>query len=137
MDAYTDQYFGFIRPEFVSILIDSNDDVVGFGISLPNLTRALQKCNGRLFPFGFLHLLKAIRRNDVVDMYLIGVRPDYHGKGVTALIFYELHKAYIQHGIRLTISSNQLEENAKALTIWKNFENRQHIRRRCWVRHFS
>jgi GNAT superfamily N-acetyltransferase len=137
MDAYTKQYFGFIRPEFVSILIDPNDDVVGFGISMPNLTKALQKCNGRLFPFGFIHMLKAIRKNDIVDMYLIGVRPDYHGKGVLALVFHQLHKAYIKHGIRLTISSNQLEENAKALTIWKNFESRQHIRRRCWVRHFN
>lgn len=137
MDAYTKQYFGFIRPEFVSILIDSDDDVVGFGISMPNLTKALQRCNGRLFPFGFLHILNAIRRNDVVDMYLVGVRPDFHGKGVTALIFHELHKAYIKYGIRLAISSNQLEENAKALTIWKNYESRQHIRRRCWVRHFN
>ncbi len=137
MDAYTKQYFGFIRPEFVSILIDEKDDVVGFGISMPNLTKALQKTNGHLFPFGFLHILKAIRKNDVIDMYLVGVRPDFHGKGVTALIFNELHKAYIKHGIRLTISSNQLEENAKALTIWKNFPSRQHIRRRCWVRHFN
>jgi GNAT superfamily N-acetyltransferase len=110
---------------------------VGFGISIPNLTRALQKSNGRLFPFGFLHLLKAIRTNDIVDMYLVGVRPDFHGKGITALILHELHKNYIKHGIKLAISSNQLEENAKALTIWKNYEHRQHIRRRCWVRHFD
>jgi GNAT superfamily N-acetyltransferase len=137
MDAYTKQYFGFIRPEFVSLLIDEKDDVVGFGISLPNLTYALQKCNGYLFPFGFIHLLRAIRKNDIVDMYLVGVRPDFHGKGVTALIFNELHKAYIKHGVRLAVSSNQLEENAKAITIWKNFENRQHIRHRCYVRHFS
>jgi len=137
MDAYTKQYFGFIRPEFVSILIDGNDDVVGFGISMPNLTKALQKCNGHLFPFGFLHILKAIRKNDIVDMYLIGVRPDYHGKGILAVVFNELNKAYIRHGVKFTISSNQLEENAKALTIWKNFESRQHIRRRCWVRHFN
>lgn len=137
MDAYTKQYFGFIRPEFVSILIDEKDDVVGFGISMPNLTRALQKCNGRMFPFGFIHLLNAIRKNDVVDMYLVGVRPDYHGKGITSLIFIELHKAYNKYGVKKAVSSNQLEENAKALTIWKNFPNRQHIRRRCWVRHFN
>ena len=137
MDAYTDQYFGFIRPEFVSMLVDVNDDVVGFGISLPNLTKALQKSNGRLFPFGFLHLLKAMKKNDLVDMYLVGVRPDYHGKGVTAMIFNQLHQAYLKYGVKFTISSNQLEENAKALTIWKNFEHRQHIRHRCYIRQFN
>lgn len=137
MNMYTEQYFGFIRPEFVSFVIDQHDDVVGFGISLPNLTRALQKCNGYLFPFGFLHLLRAIRKNDIIDMYLLGVHPEYQGKGVAALFFNEMHQAYIRYGIRKAISSPQLMDNTKALTIWKNFEYRQHIRRRCWIRHFS
>ncbi len=137
MDAYTDQYFGFIRPEFVCILLDPEDQVVGFGISMPNLTKALQKCNGRLFPFGFIHILRAIRKNDTVDMYLVGVRPDYHGKGVAALIFEQLHRAYLKYGVKRTISSNQLEENAKALTIWKNYDHRLHSRRRCWIKHFD
>lgn len=136
MDAYTEQYFGFIRPEFVSILIDPNDDVIGFGVSIPSLTKALQKCNGRLFPFGFLHLMKAMRKNDLIDMYLVGIRPDYQGKGVLALIFLELHKAYLKHGIRKAVASPQLEENARAVTIWKNYEGRQHIRRRCFIRHW-
>jgi len=137
MDAYTKQYFGFIRPEFVSILLDEKDDVVGFGISLPNITHALQKCNGKLFPFGFIRVLNAIRNNDTVDMYLVGIRPDYHGKGIAAIIFRDLQKAYIQYGIKKTVSSNQLENNLKALNIWKSFESREHIRRRCWIRHFT
>jgi len=137
MNMYTEQYFGFIRPEFVSFVIDQHDEVVGFGISLPNITRALQKCNGYLFPFGFLHLLRAIRKNDIIDMYLLGVHPEYQGKGVAALFFNEMHQAYIRYGIRKAISSPQLMDNTKALTIWKNFEYRQHIRRRCWIRHFS
>ena len=104
---------------------------------MPNLTKALQKCNGRLFPFGFIHILRAIRKNDTVDMYLVGVRPDYHGKGVAALIFEQLHRAYLKYGVKRTISSNQLEENAKALTIWKNYDHRLHSRRRCWIKHFD
>ncbi|HTX87450.1 MAG TPA: hypothetical protein VMC08_00545 [Bacteroidales bacterium] len=137
MDAYTEQYFGFIRPEFVSIIIDEQDKVVAFGVSMPSLTRALQKCRGKLFPFGFLRLLRAIRRNDIIDMYLVGVRPDYQGKGVLALIYHDLHKAYLEHGVRKAVTSPQLEENLKAVTIWKNYVGRQHIRRRCWVKHWE
>lgn len=136
MEMYTKQYFGFIRPEFVSFVIDEHDDVVGFGISMSSLTLALQKCNGKLFPFGFIYILRALKKNDTIDMYLNGVRPDYQARGVNALYYNEMHRAYIKHNVVRAITNPQLEENAKALTIWKNFNGRQHITRRCWIKHF-
>jgi hypothetical protein len=137
MDSYTKQYFSFIRPEFVSFVLHPKDDIVGFGISLPSLTKALQKCNGKLFPFGFIYILRAMKKIDTIDMYMNGVRPDYHGKGINALYFNELHKAYIKANIKKAVTNPQLEENAKALTIWKNFNGRQHMTRRCWIKHFN
>ncbi|TRZ72846.1 MAG: hypothetical protein D4R97_05520 [Bacteroidetes bacterium] len=137
MDMYVKAYFSFIRPEFVSCVIDEHDDIVGFGISMPSLTKALQKNHGKLFPFGFIYLLRAMKKNDTIDMYLNAVRPDYHGKGVNALYYNEMHKAYIRNHITRAITMPQLEDNAKALTIWKNFNGRQHITRRCWIKHFE
>jgi len=136
VDMYVKSYFGFIRPEFVSFVVDEQDELVGFGVSMPSLTRALQKCKGKLFPFGFIHILRAIKKNNVIDMYLNGVRPDFHGKGVNSLYYNEMHRAYINYGIKKAITSPQLEDNAKALTIWKNFNGRQHLTRRCWIKHF-
>jgi hypothetical protein len=133
MEAYTKQYFGFIRPEFVSLVLDQKDDVVGFGITMPSLSLALQKANGSLFPFGFIHLLRAMRKNDTIHMYLVGVRPDYQGKGVLALVYHELTKAYIDAGIIVTRTHPQLEENFRAVSIWKNYDGRVNIRRRCWI----
>jgi ribosomal protein S18 acetylase RimI-like enzyme len=133
MDNYTRQYFGFIRPEFVSMVIDSNDDVVGFGITMPSLSKALQKAKGSLFPFGFIHLLHAMRKNDIIHMYLVGVRPDYQGKGILALVYHELTKAYIEAGIKIARTHPQLEENLRAVSIWKNYDGRVNIRRRCWT----
>jgi len=136
MDMYVKAYFGFIRPEFVSFVVDEKDDIVGFGISMPSLTKALQKCNGKLFPFGFIYVLRAMKKNDTIDMYLNGVRPDFHGKGINSLYYNEMHKAYIQHHITRAVTMPQLEDNAKALTIWKNFNGRQHLTRRCWIKQF-
>ncbi len=136
VDVYIKAYFGFVRPEFISFVLDEHDDVVGFGVSLPSLTKALQKCNGKLFPFGFIYLLRAMKKNDTIDMYLNGVRPDYQSKGVNALYYNEMHRAYIKFGIKKAITNPQLEDNAKALTIWKNFNGRQHLTRRCWIKHF-
>jgi len=132
MDYYTKMYFSFIRPEFVSLVIDAQDDVVGFGITMPSLALALQKANGTLLPFGFIHLLRAIRKNDIIHMYLVGVRQDYQGKGILALVFHELTKAYIDAGIKLTRTHPQLEENLRAVAIWKNYDSRVYIRRRVW-----
>jgi len=134
MELYTKQYFGFIRPEFVSFVLDDKEDMIGFGITMPSIAKALQKCKGKLFPFGFLHLLKAMRNNDVVHMYLVGVRPDYQGKGVLALVYHELNKVYMEKGIKLALTHPQLEENFKAVSIWKNYEGRVNIKRRCWIR---
>lgn len=137
MDYYVKAYFSFVRPEFISFVLDDKDDVVGFGVSLPSLTRALQKSNGRLFPFGWYYLMQAIKKNDIIDMYINGVRPDYHGKGVNALYYNEMHKAYIKNNIKKAVTNPQLEDNSKALSIWKNFDGRQHLTRRCWIKHFD
>jgi len=134
MDAYTKQYFGFIRPEFISMILNKNDEIVGFGITMPSLAKALQKCKGKLFPFGFLYLLTALKKNKIIHMYLVGVRPDFQGKGVLALVYHELQKVYIEKGIKKAITHPQLEENFKAISIWKNYNSRIHIRRRCWIR---
>ena len=135
IDLYIKQYFGFIRPEYVSIVIDDNDDVIAFGVTIPDMTHALQKCKGRLFPFGFLHLYRALRKNDTIHMYLIGVRPDYQGRGALALVYSELHKAYLKNGIVKTTTNAQLENNLKAISIWKNYDSRIYQRRRCWEKH--
>jgi hypothetical protein len=134
VDYYSKKYLSFIRPDFVSFVIDSQDDVVGFGITMPSLSKALQKSHGSLFPFGFIHLLRAIRKNDVAHMYLVGVRPDYQGKGLLALIYQELNHTYIKNGIKLSRTNPQLEDNLKAVSIWKNYDSRLNIRRRCWIK---
>jgi len=136
MDAYTKQYFGFIRPEFVSFILDRQDNLVGFGITMPSMAKALQKCKGKLFPFGFIHLLRALGKNDTAHMYLVGVSREYQGKGVLAMVYYELNKVYVEKKITKAITHPQLEENFRAISIWKNYEGRIPIRRRCWIKQF-
>ena len=137
VDLYIKQYFGFIRPDYISIVLDKNDRVVAFAITMPSLSRALQKSNGRLFPFGFIHLLKAMKKNDLIDLCLIGVLPEYQGKGVNVILFNELTKIFINNNITKTESNPELEENYKVQAQWKLFEKRQHKRRRCYIKHLN
>ena len=86
VDAYIKQYFGFMSPDFVPMVVDAQDRMVAFGITLPSLSLALQKSNGRLFPFGFIHLLRALNKNDKGDLYLVAVSHEYQGRGVNAIL---------------------------------------------------
>ena len=119
------------------MVLDKEDNVVGFGVSAPSLTRALQKCDGKLLPFGWYHLLRSFKKREMIDMYINGVTPEFQGKGVAALYYLNLNKAYMEAGFKFAVSGPQLEENAKALTIWKNFEHRQHMTRRCWKKEIT
>lgn len=135
VDAYIKQYFGFIRPDFVSVVLDEKYKVVGFAITMPSLSRALQKSSGRLFPFGFVHLLRAFKKNNMADLYIIGILPKYQGKGVNAMIIADIVKSFIRNGIVKVETNHELETNLRVQSQWKFFDIRQHKRRRIYIKH--
>ncbi len=134
---YTKQYFSFIRPDFVSLITDKDGRLVAFGITMPSLSRALQKAGGRLFPFGFIHLLKAIKKNTVGDMYLVAVDKALQGKGVNAILMYEITKVYMKYGFEYGESNPELETNSSVQSMWQYYDVQQHKRRRCYIKHLN
>ena len=133
----TKKYLGFIRPDFVSLVLDKNGALAAFGISMPSMALALQKANGHLFPFGIFHILKAFRKNDLGDLALIAVRKDLQGKGVNALLMHDLTKSYIKNGIKYAESNPELETNTKVQSLWEYYDTVQHKRRRCFIKHLN
>lgn len=134
---YTKQYFSFIRPDFVSLITDKDGRLVAFGITMPSLSRALQKAKGRLFPFGFIHLLRALKKNTLGDLYLVAVDKALQGKGVNAILMYELTKIYLQNGIQYAESNPELETNIHVQSMWQYYDVQQHKRRRCFIKHLN
>lgn len=133
INYYIDMYLGILRLEDVCVIVDADDKLVAVGISIPSFSRALQKGKGKLFPFGWWHLLKALRgKTDIVDLLLIAVKPEYLSKGVNALIFADLLPGYIRNGYKYAESNPELEENASVQLQWQYFERRQHRRRRAF-----
>ncbi|NSW52064.1 MAG: hypothetical protein HPY85_06135 [Anaerolineae bacterium] len=134
MQGYIDQYFGFVVPEMVPVVMDENNRIVAFAIVMNSLSRALQKGKGELFPFGFLHLLSALQKNDLADMYLVAIRSEYQGRGVNAILMSQIHKAFREHRITRAESNPELESNADVQGQWRFFPHRQHKRRRCFIK---
>ena len=137
MDYYTKMYFSFMKADFVTIVVDSQGKLAGFGITMPSLTKALQKSKGKLFPFGFIHLLMAMKKNSMADLLMVAVRKDLQGKGVNALMMKETYDAFVKFGIETVESNHQLEDNSKVHAMWEHFKVDQHKRRRCYLKHLS
>ncbi len=134
IDMYVNQYLKLIRHDYISVILDQEDRVAAFAITIPSLAKALRRSGGRLFPFGFIHIWKALRKNDTVGTLLIAVRPDLQSKGVNALLMHEFNRIYAQHNILRAEVYPQLETNDKVLAQWKFFDSRQHKRRRCYIK---
>ena len=138
IDEYVDMYFKFIELDLICVIEDwntPNHDCIGVGITIPSLTKALQKCrNGRLWPFGWWHIIRALKfkKTDVVDCLLIGVLPEYRAKGANALLFYDLIPIYQKYGFKWGETHVEMETNGKVQSQWMYFDHEQHKRRRCY-----
>jgi GNAT superfamily N-acetyltransferase len=133
IDHYIDLYLGILRLDNISVIVDANDKLVAAGITMPSFSVALQKSKGKIFPFGWWHLLKPLRaKTDTVDLLLIAVKPEYQSKGVNALLFADLIPRYIKNGYVQAESNVELEGNANVQKQWEYFERTQHKRRRCY-----
>lgn len=134
IDQYVNMYVPVLDLRMVSIVENEQNEIVAVGISMASLSRALQKAKGRLLPFGWYHLLKALmwKRPKVLDLLLVAVRPDYQGKGVNALLFTDLIPVYKELGFEYAESNPELEMNEKVQNQWQYFKTEQHKRRRCF-----
>ncbi len=134
IDQYIKMYLPLIDLRMVSIIEDEEGNLIAVGISMPSLSEALQKAKGKMLPFGWYHLLKAlfIKKPKILDLLLVGVKPEYQSKGVNALLFYDLIPVYQQLGFEYGESNPELEDNKKVQSQWSVFNPEQHKRRRAY-----
>lgn len=134
IEFYIKLYFSFFRLDTVSIVVDEKDDVIALGIAMPSFTKALQKAKGNLLPLGWFYMLRALQKNDVVDLYLIAVHPDYQNKGVNSIMFADIMPNSTKNGYKFAESNPELETNTKMSSQWGNFEHVNHKRRRVYIK---
>ena len=134
IDHYVDIYIRLLRLDLLTVIKDADDNLVGVGVALPSLSRALQKSRGKMLPFGWWHLMRAMYFNvtDTVDLLLVAVKPEYQSKGVNALLFTDLIPYFQKYKFKYAVSNPELELNQKVQAQWQYFETRQHKRRRAY-----
>lgn len=132
--TFLDHYLPLLDRQMVPIVLNKQDEVVGAAVTIGSLSKALQKADGRLFPTGWYHLLKALKwkHEETVEMLLVGVHPDYQGMGVNALFFDNLIPIYNKYGFKWAETGPQLEDNVRELSQWKPLQPEFVKRRRCY-----
>lgn len=118
---FRDKYLPFIDPELIRFIADEQGNLICFAIVIPSFSKALQRAKGKLFPFGFWHLLQARKNPTEVDFYLIGIAPEYQSKGVPAMLFRDYLTIFKKKGVQKCIVTPELEENIAIQRLWKNF----------------
>lgn len=136
IDYYVKMYIPMVRLEFVTVIVkEETDEVVGFAITMPSMSRALKKAKGHMWPLGFVPLLRALKsRPRVIDLYLVGVLPEYQNKGVNALLFDDLIPIYRRLGVVYAESNPELETNMAVQLQWNYFERKHHKTRRAYIK---
>ena len=137
IDYYVNMYIPMLRLEFFTVVLRQEDHkLVGFGIGLPSLALALQKAKGKFMPAGWFHLYRALKGNNnkVLDLLLIGVDPEYQGKGVNALIFNEFIPAANRLGFEVAESNPELALNNRVQSMWDGMNAEQHKKRRAYIK---
>lgn len=133
IDYYVRMYISLLDLKLVTLVVNEAGTLVAVGISMPSMSRALQKSHGRMFPTGWYHLLRGLKgKNDRVDLLLVAVKPEYQSRGANALLFQDLIPQYIAHGYRYAESNPEMEANEKVQSQWEYFTRRQHRRRRAY-----
>lgn len=135
-EYYCKMYFPLLNYDFATIVVNEKDEIVGVGVGMPNISEALRRCQGRLFPLGWYWILRALKAKKFkyFDLLLIAVRPDYQNKGVNSLFFYDQIKYFIKYGVEYSETTSILETNVKNQSNWEYFDNIQHKRRRAYIK---
>ncbi|TVP86410.1 MAG: GNAT family N-acetyltransferase [Acholeplasmataceae bacterium] len=134
MDYYIKQMVDIVSLDYIQFVVDKEDKIIGFTVTMPSLALANKKNNGKLLPFGWYRLLRATKKYDVIDLYFIAIDPRHQGKGIIAIMWEDGIQVGIDNKVRFAETGPELENNLNIRAQWKDFETRLHKRRRCYIK---
>ena len=133
-----DKYIPVVNLDYICSIKDKDGKIIGFGVLVPSIAKALKKSDGKLFPLGIFRMLKALNgKNDTLEMFFVAVHPDFQSLGLPAILIHELAKKIIGNGVKYCETGPMLETNTAVHSMWRHFEKRQHRRRRCYIKNIK
>ena len=133
-----DGYIPVVNLDYICSIKDKDGKIIGFGVLVPSIAKALKKSDGKMFPLGIFRMLRALNgKNDTLEMFFVAVHPDFQSLGLPAILIHELAKKIIGNGVKYCETGPMLETNTAVHSMWRHFEKRQHRRRRCYIKNIE
>ncbi len=137
VEEVSKEFLPLVTPDFSSFILDKDDHLIGVGVTIPSLSKALKRSKGKIYPFGIIRIMKVLKKNDTVDFLLIAIDPKYQNKGINAIIFEQIAESLIRNNIKFIETNRELENNAKVQALWKDYNPRQHKTARSYIKTLS
>ena len=128
-----DQVMGQLDKRLCCVIMDSDDEIAAFGVAIPSVSKAMQKARGRLFPFGWYHVLKALNDFTYLDLMLEGAAPKWQNTGISAVFHGMMAQQFQDCGAKWALANPQIETNT-AVNVWGRYQHELWLRRRCWIK---
>ncbi len=132
IEYYVDKFFDFVDKDLIPVAVNEKNEIVGFMIAMPSLSKGFQQAKGHLLPLGWAYIFKSLKSHEVLDFYLAGIKKEYRGRGVDLLMVLDIYKTGQSKGYHFAESNPELETNKQIQALWKHFNPRQHKRRRIY-----
>lgn len=136
IDEEARQTIGLLDKRLCCFLLDENKEIAAFGISFPSISRALQKAKGSMFPFGWIHFLKALKNVETIDLMINGAAPKWQNTGVSSVYHNIMARKFREAGVKWAITNPQIDTNSASF-VWGKYEHELYMRRRCYVKRIS
>ena len=135
IDNAINDYIPIVNLKYIVSVKDNLGNIIGFGVLVPSIAKALKKSNGKLFPFGIFRMLSALQgKNDVLEMFFVAVKEEHQKRGIPGIMMNHLLKVCLENGVKYCETGPELETNISVQSLWKSFTARQHKRRRCFTK---
>ena len=135
IDNAINDYIPIVNLKYIVSVKDNLGNIIGFGVLVPSIAKALKKSNGKLFPFGIFRMLSALQgKNDVLEMFFVAVKEEHQNRGIPGIMMNHLLKVCLENGVKYCETGPELETNISVQSLWKSFTARQHKRRRCFTK---
>ena len=138
MEYYEGQFLQLLNLDYIAVIEDAQGEIAAFGLLAPSLAACMRKTGGRLFPFGWIPVLKAIKNPKILDMYFVAVRKEYQKVGIPAVLLHYVTKKAEKNGVLYAETGPELETNYGVQGMWSGYEvEKNYKRRRCFIREVS
>jgi len=112
MEELGTRYYPVLDPRFVKGVI-KDGELISFVVGIPDMTEGIQKAKGKLFPLGFLRILRAAKKTKQLDLLLGAIKEKYRGRGLDVLMGARMMTSAFKAGMELIDTHHELESNVK------------------------